>query len=51
MEHINVKNLGNGMVKLIPDNGYMLYDDRTQKQYSEAVVKESDVRHFSAVKI
>lgn len=51
MEHINVKNLGNGMVRLTPDNGYMLMDDRTKKLYSEAVVKEDDVKHFRAVKI
>jgi hypothetical protein len=51
MEHINVKNLGNGMVRLTPDNGYQLYDDRTQRTYSDAVVKESDVKHFRAAKI
>ena len=51
MEHINVENLGNGMVRLMPYGGYMLFDDRTQRQYSEAVVKEADANHFSAFAI
>jgi hypothetical protein len=51
MEHVTITNLGNEIVRLTPDNGYQLYDDRTQRTYSDAVVKESDVKHFRAVKI
>lgn len=51
MEHINVKNLGNGMVRLTPDNGYTLYNVRTRQNYSEAVVKENQKSIFRAVKI
>lgn len=51
MEHINVKDLGNGMVRLTPDNGYMLFNARTRRNYSEAVVEESRKSIFRAVKI
>lgn len=51
MEHITVIDLGNGMVRLTPDAGYMLKDGRTQRLYSEAVVNEKDVRNFSVVQI
>ena len=51
MEHINVKNLGNGMVKLTPDNGYVLIDNRSRRTYSEAVIRGTDVKYFRAVKI
>lgn len=51
MEHVTIKDMGNGMVKLTPDEGYMLVDSRTQRTYSEAVVKEKDVRNFSVVQI
>ena len=51
MEHITQKDLENGMVILTPDDGYMLYDARTQKIHSEAVVKKEYVRYFNVMPI
>lgn len=51
MEHITQKDLENGMVMLTPDDGYMLFDERTQKRHSEAVVKKEYVRYFNAMPI
>ena len=49
MEHITVIDLGNNMVKLTPYTNYMLLDSRTQRLYSEAIIKEDDMNYFSAV--
>ena len=51
MEHITQKDLENGMVMLTPDDEYMLFDERTQKMHSEAVVKKEHVRYFNAMPI
>ena len=48
MEHITIVELGNEMVRLIPDHGYRLYNIRSNKYYSEAVVKESEKKYFRA---
>jgi len=49
MEHITVLDLGNDMVKLIPYKNYMLLDSRTKRLYSEAIIKDKDMKYFSAV--
>lgn len=51
MEHITIIDLGNDMVKLIPDKGYILKDSRSSKTYTEAVVENKEKRFFSAVEI
>jgi len=50
MDHITVKDLGNGSVKLIPDEGYLLKDTRTDKIHSEVVIKKSLMKYFIAIK-
>lgn len=41
MEHIIVKTLKNGYKKLTPEDGYILYNKKDRKYYSEAVVKST----------
>jgi len=48
MEHIIVTHLENDMVRLVAEEGYRLKDTRTNRFYSEAVVKEKDMRFFLA---
>ena len=48
MEHVIITNLGGGMVRLVPETGYRLFEERTGRTYSEAVVKEEDKRFFYA---
>ena len=50
MEHVNKKERPNGMVRLTPEKGYFLFSEVTKAKYSEAVIKETEVKHFSAVK-
>lgn len=47
MQHINIINLNDGYKKLIPEEGYKLYNTITRKYYSEAEVK--DVKPYIAV--
>lgn len=42
MEHINVKDIGNGYWRLVPDEGYMLLDRRNNMMYSEAITKDKE---------
>ena len=49
MEHIIIIDLSNDMVKLIPYTNYMLLDSRTKRLYSEAIIKDKDMKYFSAV--
>ena len=49
MEHITVKDLGNGKIKLTPDEGYLLKDTRTDKLHSEVVIKKDFMKFFVAV--
>ena len=49
MEYITVIDLGNEMVKLMPYTNYMLLDSRTKRLYSEAIIKEDNMKYFSAV--
>lgn len=48
MEHITVTELENGMVRLVPDDGYRLFCTSTCLYYSQAVIKEKDKRFFVA---
>ena len=48
MEHITVKEIGDGLVRLVPEEGYQLYNTITRRTYSEAEVK--DPRPYIAVK-
>ena len=49
MEYMTIIDLGNDMVKLIPYTNYMLLDSRTKRLYSEAIIKDKDIKYFSAV--
>lgn len=49
MEHITIKQMGNGFVQLTPNKGYMLYNSRTRQVYSKAVVREHEIKWFKAV--
>jgi hypothetical protein len=40
MEHIIVKDLGNGFYNLTPEDGYILYNKVTRTYHSEAVTKK-----------
>ena len=42
MEHIIITELSNGMLRLEPEAGYILYNDFTQQSHSEAIVKSTD---------
>lgn len=39
MEHIIITTLSNGMLRLEPEAGYILYNDYTGQRYAEAIVK------------
>ena len=47
MDHINIIQLENGMLRLTPETGYALYSDLSQQSYKEAEVKS--VRGWRAV--
>lgn len=49
MEHITIKDLGNGFYRLTPDEGYMLKNKINSNLYSEAVTKEP--KQFEAVAV
>lgn len=51
MEHITIKELDGGLVRLTPNKGYRLYNKMVQQYYSEAVVKENEIKKFEAVKV
>ena len=48
MEHIEVIEIGNGFYKLIPNEGYILYNTKIKTYHVEAVTKNVD--EFIAVK-
>lgn len=50
MEHVTITELGNGMVRLVPNEGYRLFCTTTCLYYGEAVVKEKDAKFFIAEK-
>ena len=41
MEHIIITTLSNGMLRLEPEAGYILYNDYTGQRYAEAIVKNT----------
>ena len=43
MEHIKVTDLGNGFKRLVPENGYTLFNRVTGQYYSEAVTKTPSI--------
>lgn len=47
MENIIVKEIGDGMLRLQPSEGYRLYNSINKRYYSEATVR--DPRPYSAV--
>ena len=49
MEHIIIKDLGNGCYNLIPEKGYILYNIQTKQTYSDAVTK--DINIFKSIKL
>lgn len=51
MEHIKIKQINDSFVELTPDNGYKLYNKVTQSTFSEAVVKNENVKDFYAIPI
>lgn len=51
MEHVIIAQLPNGYVKLVPEQGYILYNTATSTTYSEAVVSEESTHNFKAIAI
>lgn len=49
IEHVTITEVENDMYRLEPDEGYMLYNKRTEKRYSEAVT--DDLRMWEAVEV
>ena len=49
MENITITELGNGLYKLVPAEGYVLYNKVSRTRHSEAVVKENKMSQFVAV--
>jgi hypothetical protein len=47
MEHITVTEIENGMFRLVPDDGYVLFNKATRERYSEAVT--DDLRMWEVV--
>ena len=43
---MTTKELPNGLVRLTPDEGKMLYNTNTDKYYSEAEVEKDRVKYF-----
>lgn len=43
MEHIIIKDLGNGYYNLTPEDGYMLYNTNNGMTYMEAVTKTPNI--------
>ena len=39
MEHATITLLKNDYYRIVPDEGYVLYDVRTDKYYTEAITK------------
>ena len=39
MQHINIQTLENGLLRLTPEEGYILYNTLSQQTYREAEVK------------
>lgn len=37
------------MVRLIPNEGFKLIDNRTNKKYSEAVIERREIKYFSTI--
>ena len=48
MEHIIITQLGDGMVRLVAEEGYRLKDKRTDMYHSEAEVRRENMRFFIA---
>lgn len=51
MEHITIKQLDGDYIRLTPDEGYMLYDERTHNKYSVAETHEKNKKYFKAIEI
>lgn len=49
MEHIRIIELDEEQVKLIPDEGYMLYNTLTERVYSDAIVNRDKIKFFIAI--
>lgn len=51
MEHITIKEIGNDLFQLTPEQGYKLYNEATQRTYSEAVCSYDEIKDFKAVAV
>lgn len=51
MNHIIIKHLEEGYVRLIPEQGYILKNTQTQTTHSEAVVKLDEIKNWTAVEL
>lgn len=49
MQHITKKTINDSFVEITPDDGYMLYNRVTQTMFSEAIVKNENVKDFYAI--
>ena len=48
---MKIINLSNGKVKLLPDEGKLLYCDLDKKEHSEAIVDQEYIKYFSEVEV
>ena len=49
MEHITQTNLPNGLVRLTPDKGWLLYDKKSHQTFTNAEVRPDDLPSWQAV--
>ena len=49
MEHVTITPMGDKLSHLVPDEGYVLHNKRTNSDYSDAVVSNRDIIQWSAV--
>lgn len=43
---MKIEDLKNGMFKLTPDKGKILYCDLDKQEHSEAIVREENIKYF-----
>lgn len=51
MEHIIITKLDSDYIRLTPEEGFILYDERTQGKYSIAEIHEKNKKYFKAIEV
>jgi hypothetical protein len=51
MKHVVLKHLDDEFIQLIPHKGYKLYNNQISQYFSEAILKNNDIKYFSAIKL